>query len=240
MGAVVLLVGDSGDTGLLLAKTFCDEGIDIHEAHDGRQGVILAAQTGPSIVVTEVDLPDMSAIDLILAIREWSAVPIIALSNDSSVERKAQYLNSGADDYLVKPVGIAEFGARLRVALRHRSSQGPELGPLLKLGSTTIDLAARSVHKDGKHLPMPLMEFQVLIELAKRPGLVVTHQAIQKKVWGRISASNQKTLRVYIGSLRKRLGNGLDGDIVIEAISGVGYRLHHAYTDESLLPDSLT
>ena len=135
------------------------------------------------LMIVDLGLPDMDGSDVVERIRSWSSVPIIVLSVRSNEAEKVRLLELGADDYVVKPFGMAELLARVRVALR-RQMRAVSGEPTVKAGPLTIDLAARAVLLNDKRLTLTPKEYRLLQVLAQHAGNVVTHQHLLKEVWG--------------------------------------------------------
>lgn len=209
---------------------FSDDGFEIRRANGGRQGLEQVSAALPAVILADMPLGDMTGIEFISSIREWSLTPIIALSQDSSLETKVALLEAGADDYVVKPFGLDEMRARIQVAFRHRLLQPPESGPVFKMGRTVVDLAHKTVVVGDESIRLAPIEFNILQELLKQAGKVVTQRQLMLRVWRHSSRSNLPVLRAYMAILRKKVSIYPAGDIVIETIPGVGYRLYHTWS----------
>jgi len=228
----VLFIGDAEEVGSFLISSLAEDNIEIHQASNGSQGISQAVGISPSVIVTETDLPDLPAAELIGSIREWSSVPIIAISEPDDADRAIPLLNAGADDHLLKPIPPQEFRARVRVALRHRTSQAQDYRPTLDLGCLTVDLAHRTATMNGEAFALAPSEYLILAELAKHEGRIVTHQSLQMKLWGRATAQNQQNLRVYVSYLRRKLlRKSVGSKLVLETEQGIGYRLSRSQED---------
>ncbi len=159
-------------------------------------------------------------------IREFSDVPIVVLSAYGDERRKVEALDSGADDFVTKPFGMAELEARLRVALRHavaRRGAGPEHPGTLEVGDLDIDLVHHMATLSGSPLQLTAKEFELLAYLARHAGKVCTHHMILKDVWGPGYGAESNYIRVYTHRLRKKLGDE-DGRI-LRTVPGIGYQL---------------
>ncbi|MFG6461583.1 response regulator [Roseateles sp. DXS20W] len=200
------------------------EGLEVHEAATLQRGLIDAATRRPELVVLDLGLPDGDGLDFIREFRGWSTAPVVVLSARDGEERKVQALDAGADDYLVKPFGVAELLARVRVQLRRRGGAG-EADPVLRFGNIAVDRALRTVTRDGEELHLTPIEYRLLQELATQPGRVLTHQHLLKAVWGPGHAEDVHYVRVHMANLRKKLEADPNRPQWLVTEAGVGYRL---------------
>ena len=172
----------------------------------------------------------MDGADVVERIRSWSTVPIIVLSVRSSEAEKVRLLELGADDYVVKPFGMAELLARVRVALR-RQMRAASGEPTVTVGPLTIDLAVRAVTLNDKRLTLTPKEYRLLQVLAQHAGNVVTHQHLLKEVWGSIHVHDTHYLRIFVRKLRQKIEPNADSPKILVTELGVGYRLAHSAGD---------
>jgi len=200
------------------------EGLEVFDAATLQRGLIDAATRRPELVVLDLGLPDGDGLDFIREFRGWSTAPIVVLSAREGEERKVQALDAGADDYLVKPFGVAELLARVRVQLRRRVGTG-DVDPVLRFGPIAIDRALRTVTRDGEELHLTPIEYRLLQELATQPGRVLTHQRLLKAVWGPGHAEDVHYVRVHMANLRKKLESDANRPQWLVTEAGVGYRL---------------
>jgi two-component system KDP operon response regulator KdpE len=195
------------------------------EADTAARGLSCARTQKPDLIFLDLGLPDRDGIDLIREVRAWSRVPIIILSARTDESDKVAALEAGADDYLTKPFGPRELAARVQVALRHTTTSGTS-GSTLIIGRWSIDLKARTARDAaGGELRLTPIEYRLLEALAQHQGLVVTHRALLRQVWGPASAQQTHYLRVYMKQLRAKLepDPALPQWLLTE--TGVGYRL---------------
>jgi two-component system, OmpR family, KDP operon response regulator KdpE len=204
---------------ILTAKKF-----RVTTASRGEEGLALAATTMPDLVILDLGLPDIDGFTVCARLREWSNVPIIVLSVRESELDKVRALDQGADDYLVKPFGIEELLARIRVGLRHSAQSPGSQETIIKAGDLTIDLTRHVVNRDGIEVRLTATEFKLLAYLAQNPGRVLTHQSILSKVWGIEYLDEVEYLRVYISQLRKKLEQDPRHPRHLLSEPGVGYR----------------
>jgi two-component system KDP operon response regulator KdpE len=159
-------------------------------------------------------------------LREWTGVPVLVLSARVREEDKVRALDAGADDYLTKPFGAAELTARLRVALRHASARATEVpDATVAVGDLVVDLSARRVKLRGADVHLTPIEYRLLAVLARHAGMVMTHRQLLKEVWGPSYVENTHTLRVHMGSLRRKLETDTAQPRYLLSELGVGYRL---------------
>jgi len=204
---------------ILTAKKF-----RVTTASRGEEGLALAATALPDLVILDLGLPDIDGFTVCARLREWSNTPIIVLSVRESEGDKVRALDQGADDYLVKPFGIEELLARIRVALRHSAQSHNGQETIIKAGDLTIDLARHIVTRGGVEVKLTATEFKLLAYLAQNAGRVLTHQGILSKVWGIEYIDEVEYLRVYISQLRKKLEQDSHHPLHLLSEPGVGYR----------------
>ena len=221
---IVLIIDDEIQIRRFLRTGFELNGFVVHEAGTGSEGIRTATLRPVDLVIVDLGLPDMDGSEVVGRIRSWSTVPIIVLSVRSSEAEKVRLLELGADDYVVKPFGMAELLARSRAALRRRlrASSGEHL---IKIGSLSIDLAARVVSLDGERLILTPKEYRLLQVLAQHVGNVVTHQLLLKEVWGSTHLRDTHYLRIFIRKLRQKIEADPTQPRILVTELGVGYRL---------------
>jgi two-component system KDP operon response regulator KdpE len=227
---IVLVVDDEVQIRRFLRTGFELNGFVVHEAATGAEAIRGATLRPIDIVLVDLGLPDMDGSEVVERIRSWSNVPIIVLSVRSSEAQKVQVLEAGADDYVVKPFGMAELLARVRVALR-RQSRASTGEPTVVVGPLTIDLAARAVTLNGQRLTLTPKEYRLLQVLAQHAGNVVTHQHLLKEVWGSIHVHDTHYLRIFVRKLRQKIEPNPDMPRILMTELGVGYRLAQMPTE---------
>ncbi|MGG1516420.1 response regulator [Paenibacillus oryzisoli] len=222
-GAKILIIDDEPQICRLLRVTLTAHGFMVYEASTGQEGMLQAAMVRPDLIVLDLGLPDVTGMEVLDHIRQWSQVPIIILTAQDQEQDKVTALDCGADDYVTKPFGMGEFMARLRVALRHIAKTPEE--PVLKLGNLLIDLSQRSVALNEEKIKLTPTEYDLLKELALNAGRVMTHRHLLKQVWGGSEyESDSHYLRVYIGHLRKKIEEDPTRPKYILTEPGIGYR----------------
>src|SRR3569833_2836809 len=236
---IVLIVDDEVQIRRFLRTGFELNGFVVHEAANGAEAIRAATLRPIDIVIVDLGLPDMDGSEVVERIRSWSTVPIIVLSVRSTEAQKVRLLELGADDYVVKPFGIAELMARVRVALR-RQMRAASGEPSVAVGPLAIDLAARAVTLNGQRLTLPPKEYRLLQVLAQHAGNVVTHQHLLKDVWGSIHLQDTHYLRIFVRKLRQKNEPTPDSPKILVTELGVGYRLAHASEAENGSPAPVT
>lgn len=201
------------------------DGMSVFEAQTGAEGLAQAATRLADLVIVDLSLPDMDGIEVIRALRGWSAMPVIVLSARSREEDKVAALDAGADDYLTKPFGLPELSARLRAHLR-RQANGSRVGvPQVQFGLVTIDLSERKVVRGSRTVHLSPTEYRLLSALVRHAGRVLTHEQLLGEVWGPSQIDNHHYLRIYMAHLRHKLERDPAHPEHIVTEAGVGYRL---------------
>jgi two-component system KDP operon response regulator KdpE len=221
----VLVVDDDPSLLKALRIGLTARGDDVLVAHSGAEAINQVALAGPDLVILDLGLPDLDGLEVCRRVREFSDVPIVVLSAYGDERRKVEALDSGADDFVTKPFGMAELEARLRVALRHAAARndGNEKATTLSVGDLDIDLVHHMANLSGAPLQLTAKEFELLAYLARHAGKVCTHHMILKDVWGPGYGAESNYVRVYTHRLRKKLGD--DEGQMLKTIPGVGYQL---------------
>jgi len=221
---LVVLIEDEPQIRRFLRATLGSEGYRLYEATTGEDGLIEAATRQPDVVILDLGLPDIDGIELIRRLREWSRVPIIVLSARGQERDKVAALDAGADDYVSKPFAVGELQARLRVALRHAAA-GESGEPTVTVGGLRIDQVKRQVTVDGKEVHLTPIEYRLLTTLARHVGRVMSQRQLLKDVWGPGQVEQAHYLRVYMGTLRRKLEPDPTRPRYLLTEPGVGYRM---------------
>jgi two-component system KDP operon response regulator KdpE len=195
------------------------------EAATGEQGLTLAEAERPDLIVLDLGLPDMEGIDVCRRLRAWTTVPIVVLSARHSESENTALLDAGADDYVTKPFGPSEFRARVRAHLRRaRMAPVPGGDEPLTIGDLVIDVARRTVTRDGTVVHLTPTEWALLSALVTNAARTVTHLQLFRAVWGSAHGDAQQYLRVYIAHLRRKIEVDPYAPRHIVTEPGVGYR----------------
>lgn len=220
----ILVIDDEPQILRALKTILGEKKFTVTTAPTGEEGLALAAASPPDIVILDLGLPDIDGFEVCSRLREWTQCPIIVLSVRESERDKVAALDKGADDYLVKPFGIEELLARVRVALRHAGSAKGSKKTKISAGTIVIDLAWHIVTLNGEEIKLTATEYKLLAYLAANAGRVLTHQAILTHVWDPADADHVEYLRVYMRQLRKKLEADPERPEYIITEPGVGYR----------------
>lgn len=218
----ILIVDDEAPIRKLLEITLESNGYKTWQADTGKQGIVMAANHPPELILLDIGLPDKNGHEVLKELRTWYNKSIVILSVQNSEADIVSALDNGATDYLCKPFRTAELLARIRSAIRRNQSANSE--NKIICGDLTIDLSSRLVMKGQETLKLTATEFNLLVLLAKNEGRVLTHQWILKEIWGLGSQTETQYLRVFIGTLRKKIESGPKGIKHIYTESGIGYR----------------
>lgn len=221
--SLILIVDDEPQIRRLLTVTLEANGYQVLPAVSGQEGLVLAAQHRPALIILDLGLPDQSGKEILVRLREWSNVPVVILSVESDEKGKVAALDAGADDYVTKPFDTDELLARLRVALRHAAKH--EEASVFQVNDFVVDLATRHVTVTGKEIKLTATEYDLLRFLVRHAGKVVTHRQILREVWGPGHDDDTHYLRVYIAHLRQKIEANPEQPKLILTELNVGYRL---------------
>jgi two-component system KDP operon response regulator KdpE len=221
-GATRVLVCDDEPQILRALKVILrDAGYEAVPAESGEEALDRASVRPPAAAIVDLMLPDIDGVEVTKRLREWSEMPIIVLSAVGEEEAKVRALAAGADDYVTKPFGPPELVARLEAVLRRAKPEGSE--PAIVAEGLEIDLAARSVRRDGESVHLTPIEFELLRTLARNRGRLMTHRSLLVEVWGIEYADDFQVLRAHVANLRRKI-EPPDGPRYIRTDPGVGYR----------------
>ena len=196
---------------------------EVDAAGTGADALRLAARHPPDVVILDLGLPDLDGTEVIAGLAGWSTAPIIVLSARDGQADKVAALDAGAVDFVVKPFGMDELLARLRAALRRTG--GGAGSAEVRTEAFTVDLAARKVTRDGADVRLTPTEWHLLEVLARAPGRLVGHRQLLREVWGPGYEEQTQYLRVYIGTLRRKLERDPAAPVHLITEPGMGYRL---------------
>ena len=222
--ASVLVVDDEIQIRRFLRTGFELDGFMVHEAETGAEALRAATLQPSDLVILDLGLPDMDGADVLERLRSWSSVPLIVLSVRGSENEKVRLLEAGADDYVVKPFGMAELLARAHSAMR-RQLHATRGEPVMKFGPLSIDFAARAVFISDRRVTLTPKEYRLLQILAQHSGNVVTHQFLLREVWGNEHIDYTHYLRIFVRKLRRKIEADPTQPHILLTELGVGYRL---------------
>lgn len=220
--ADILVIDDEPQIRKLLEITLESNDYKVIHAENAKQGILLAANHSPEVIILDLGLPDKSGHDVLKELRSWYNKSIIILSVLNQEEDIVKALDNGATDYLTKPFRNAELMARIRASIRRNTTENNDT--LVQFGSLKIDLIAHVVKKNDEVIKLTATEFNLLALFVKNEGRVLTHQFILKEIWGVGSQTETQYLRVFVGTLRKKIENNPNAPDHIITESGVGYR----------------
>lgn len=218
----ILIIDDEPQIRKLLKISLESHDYKVIQASTGNEGLQLAANHSPDLIILDLGLPDKNGHKILTEIREWFEKSIIILSVQNSEEDIIKALDNGATDFLAKPFRTGELLARIRASLR--SNQNNESQPLITTGVLEIDLSKRTVLKNREEVKLTSTEYNLLAILSRNQGKVLTHSFILKEVWGVGAQKETQYLRVFIAQLRKKLEDNPNRPEHIITQSGVGYR----------------
>lgn len=220
--AEILIIDDEPQIRKLLQINLESNDYKVVQASTGKEGISLAANHSPDLILLDIGLPDNSGHQVLSELREWYNKPIIMLSVLDKEEDIVSALDNGATDYLTKPFRTGELLARIRSAIR--MTQNNENTTAIHCGNIEINLVTRTVTKRGEMVKLTATEYNLLALFAKNEGKVLTHQYILKEIWGYSYQTETQYLRVFVGTLRKKIEDDANDPIHIIIESGVGYR----------------
>lgn len=220
--AEILIIDDEPQIRKLLEITLESNDYKVLQAETGKEGLIKAANHPPELVLLDIGLPDKSGHEILKELREWYNKAIIILSVQNSETDIVTALDNGATDYLTKPFRTAELLARIRSAIRRNQTTNDTA--VVDAGNLKIDLVARTLKKNNESIKLTTTEFNLISLFARNEGRVLTHPFILKEIWGMAYQTETQYLRVFVGSLRKKIEDNPNNPRHIITESGVGYR----------------
>ncbi|HVG15908.1 MAG TPA: response regulator [Chitinophagaceae bacterium] len=220
--AEILVIDDEPQIRKLLEITLQSHGYILRAANTGKEGLVMAGNHPPELILLDLGLPDESGHIILQKLRKWYTAPIIILSVQKSEEDIIRALDNGANDYLSKPFRTGELLARIRSALR--TSLPEENETALYFGDLEVDLLARSVKKNEELVKLTSTEYNLFALLVKNEGKVLTHQFLLRAIWGPGYINQSQYLRVFMAQLRKKIEDDANRPQHLLTESGVGYR----------------
>jgi DNA-binding response OmpR family regulator len=215
----IAVIEDEETIAAAIAARLRREGFLVETAADGPSGVALVERMAPDLVVLDVMLPSFDGIEVCRRIQQHRPVPVVMLTARDSETDLLVGLGVGADDYMTKPFSIRELVARIQAVLRRveRSATQPA-GAVVSIGDLVIDPGTRRVRRGETEIHLTPTEFELLLRLASRPGVVYTREQLLLDIWGWRDASGTRTVDSHVAALRRKLGDGL-----VRTVHGVGY-----------------
>lgn len=218
----ILVIDDEAQIRKLLQITLESNGFKTTYAITGKEGIIVAANHPPDLIILDIGLPDMNGQEVLKQLREWYQKPIIMLSVQSDEESIVTALDNGANDYLIKPFRTGELLARIKTTLRNNILT--ESNPVIIYKNLEINFSTRVVKKQNEIIKLTSTEYNLLSLLVKSEGRVLTHQFLLREVWGPGYIEQSQYLRVFIAQLRKKIEANSNVPEFIITESGIGYR----------------
>jgi two-component system response regulator MtrA len=221
MKSRVLVVDDDPALAEMLTIVLRGEGFDTAVVGDGTRALPAVRDLRPDVVLLDLMLPGMNGIDVCRAIRSESGVPIVMLTAKTDTVDIVLGLESGADDYVVKPFKPKELIARIRARVRRTDAEPAEQ---LSIGDVTIDVPAHQVVRDGEPIALTPLEFDLLVALARKPRQVFTRELLLEQVWGYRHAADTRLVNVHVQRLRSKVERDPEHPEVVLTVRGVGYK----------------
>ena len=221
MRARVLVVDDDPALAEMLTIVLRGEGFDTAVVADGSKAMPALRELKPDLVLLDLMLPGCSGIDVCKAIRAESGVPIVMLTAKSDTIDVVLGLESGADDYVVKPFKPKELVARIRTRLRRTEAEPAEQ---LTIGDVQIDVPGHQVSRSGRLISLTPLEFELLVALARKPRQVFTREVLLEQVWGYRHAADTRLVNVHVQRLRSKVETDPEHPEVVLTVRGVGYK----------------
>ncbi|AMO88437.1 transcriptional regulatory, C terminal family protein [Corynebacterium simulans] len=230
MAPKILVVDDDPAISEMLTIVLEAEGFEPIAVTDGNEAVSAFHEHEPELILLDLMLPGMNGVDICRAIRSESAVPIVMLTAKTDTVDVVLGLESGADDYITKPFKPKELVARIRARLRRTDSSSSEL---IEVGDLVIDVPEHTVKRvDGEELSLTPLEFDLLLEMARKPGQVHTREALLESVWGYRHASDTRLVNVHVQRLRAKIEHDPEDPQIVLTVRGVGYKTGKTGTGE--------
>jgi two-component system response regulator MtrA len=221
MKARVLVVDDDTALAEMLGIVLRGEGFDPVHCADGESAIAVFRESRPDLVLLDVMLPGLDGIEVCRRIRAESGVPIVMLTAKTDTVDVVVGLESGADDYVVKPFKPKELVARVRARLRGSADVGPER---LQIGDLLIDVAGHTVCRDDQSISLTPLEFELLVALARKPWQVFSREVLLEQVWGYRHAGDTRLVNVHVQRLRSKVERDPERPEVVVTVRGVGYK----------------
>jgi two-component system, OmpR family, response regulator MtrA len=217
----ILVAEDDASLAEMLSIVLRQEGFEVELVDRGDEAVDAFHAYRPDLVLLDLMLPGMDGIEVCKQIRHTSGVPIVMLTAKGDTVDVVVGLESGADDYVVKPFKPKELIARIRARVRRFEAPGSEH---LVIGDLAVDVAAHQVTREGKQLSLTPLEFDLLVCLARRPHQVFSREVLLEQVWGYRHAADTRLVNVHVQRLRSKVEHDPENPQVVVTVRGVGYK----------------
>ena len=217
----ILVVDDDPAINEMLTIVLEAEGFHTSSVTDGAEAVGAFHSFDPDLILLDLMLPGMNGIDICREIRKESAVPVVMLTAKTDTVDVVLGLESGADDYITKPFKPKELVARIRARLR-RTDETP--ADVLEVGDLTVDVPQHTVTRGGEEIQLTPLEFDLLLEMARKPNQVHSREELLESVWGYRNASDTRLVNVHVQRLRSKIEHDPENPEIILTVRGVGYK----------------
>jgi two-component system response regulator MtrA len=217
----VLVVDDDIALSEMIGIVLRSEGFDVSFCTTGTDAIGEFRRSNPDLILLDVMLPGKDGVQVAKEIRMESGVPIIMLTAKTDTLDVVAGLEAGADDYVPKPFKPKELVARIRARLRGLQAQGPET---ISVGDLTIDVTGHTVARNGEIIPLTPLEFDLLVELARKPWQVFTREVLLEEVWGYRHAADTRLVNVHVQRLRGKIELDPENPVIVQTVRGVGYK----------------
>ncbi|SER59815.1 MtrAB system response regulator MtrA [Corynebacterium cystitidis] len=221
MSNKILVVDDDPAISEMLSIVLEAEGLDPIVVNDGNEAVPAFREHDPDLILLDLMLPGMNGVDICKAIRAESSVPIVMLTAKTDTVDVVLGLESGADDYITKPFKPKELVARIRARLRRTDEEPSEI---IEVGDLTIDVPQHMVKRGDEEIALTPLEFDLLLEMARKPKQVHTREELLESVWGYRHASDTRLVNVHVQRLRSKIEKDPEDPQIVLTVRGVGYK----------------
>lgn len=228
----VLVIDDDPQLSAALRRALAYEGYEVLLAAEGSEGLRRARDEEPDLIILDVLMPGLDGFEVCRRLRAGGDVPILMLTARDEVADRVEGLDSGADDYLVKPFAVDELLARIRALLRRRS---PEARTVLRFEDLRLDTSTREAFRGERRIELSTREYELLALFMRHPRQVLTRQLIFERVWNYDFGSQSNLIEVYVGYLRQKLEQGGEPRL-IHTVRGAGYVLREVSPQDAALP----
>lgn len=224
----ILIIEDDKGISNFMSTVLTSSDYRVLTIDNGREAISIISSHCPDLILLDLGLPDMDGIEVLRSVRQWSTTPIIIVSARTQEREKVQALDSGADDYITKPFGTAEFLARIRTAIRHSRKimvGSVDNNDIYSVGDLMIDYNKRLVLLAGKDVHLTQIEYKIVTLLTKYAGRVLTYDFIINEIWGPFGSKDNQILRVNMANIRRKIESNPAEPKYIFTEVGVGYRM---------------